>query len=295
MQGKIVIAGASGFIGSFITEKLKQEGWQVVTIGRNEAVNWQDNNALLAALEDAEVVINLAGKSVNCVHNNKNKKEILESRVSTTQVLNQAIGQCKQAPKLWINASGNAIYPRSYTKAMTEFDAIGDNTFMSAVCLAWEKALFENNLSQTRRVAFRTGIVLGKNGGILKTLEGLTRVGLGGQSGNGKQMMSWVHIEDYFSIIKFVIKQKNISGGLNICAPESTTNKAFMKLLRKSLRIPIGLPAPAFAIKIAAPIIGTEASLALDSYHTISKVLPQEGYTFKFPDLQQSLVNFYGQ
>jgi uncharacterized protein (TIGR01777 family) len=293
MQGKIVIAGASGFIGTFLQEKFIKENWKVLPIGRHEPTNWDNKASLIQALEGADVIINLAGRSVNCVHNSSNKKKILESRIRTTQLINEAIQACQQPPKLWINASGNAIYPRSYDQAMTEFDPIGDNTFMAEVCKSWEQALYANELPKTRRIAFRTGIVLGKNGGILKTLERLVKIGLGGQSGSGKQMMSWIHIEDYYNIVKFVMKEENISGALNICAPEPATNKAFMQLLRKSLDVPFGLPAPAPAIKIAAPLIGTEASLALDSYYTVSSVLPHAGYTFIFPNLHQSFVNFY--
>lgn len=286
---QVLIAGASGFIGKYISQKFIADGWQVRTIGRSGPLRWDDEPGITAALDQSKVLINLAGRSVNCRHNERNKKAILESRVRTTETLNKALRNCVSPPQLWINASGNAIYPRSFDKAYNEHDMAVDDTFMHDVCVQWEAALFANEIPATRRIAFRTGVVLGEHGGILQQLSRLVKAGLGGTVGSGRQMMSWIHIEDYYRVIRFLIERTAVEGAVNLCAPRSECNKYFMQQLRRSLKMPFGLPAPEFAVKIAAPIMGTDASLALDSYNTVSAVLPAAGFDFSFPDLALAL------
>lgn len=294
MEKQILIAGASGFIGQYISRKFREEGWSVKTIGRSDELNWDDRESITAALNQSAVVINLAGKSVNCRHTEANKKEILESRVKTTAIMNECIRACSKPPELWLNASGMSIYPRSIENVYTEeSDTDKDGVFMAEVAKQWEAALYRHELPQTRRVALRTSIVLAKEGGSLAELVKLCKLGLGGTVGSGKQMMSWIHLEDYFQVLLWIISHKEITAPVNMCAPCPVFNAYFMKALRKALKVPFGLPAPAFAVKIGAQIIGTEASLALDSYNVVSKVLPQTGYTFRFELLEQAFVNFW--
>jgi len=296
MAKQILIAGASGFIGKYISNKFREEGWKVKTIGRSDELNWDDKEGIVAALDQSAVVINLAGKSVNCRHTEANKKEILESRVKTTATMNECIRQCSKPPELWLNASGMSIYPRTIETVCTEeSDTDKDGVFMAEVAKQWEAALYQHDLPQTRRVALRTSIVLAKEGGSLAELVKLCKLGLGGTVGSGKQMMSWVHLEDYFQVLLWLITHKEITTPVNMCAPNPVSNKHFMKALRKALKVPIGLPAPAFAVKIGAKVIGTEASLALDSYNVVSKVLPQTGYAFRFDTLEQAFVNFWAK
>ncbi|RYD99421.1 MAG: TIGR01777 family protein [Sphingobacteriales bacterium] len=294
MAKQILIAGASGFIGQYISNKFREEGWKVKTIGRSDELNWDDKEGITTALNQSAVVINLAGKSVNCRHTEANKKEILESRVKTTATMNECIRQCSKPPELWLNASGMSIYPRTIEAVCTEeSDTDKEGVFMAEVAKQWEAALYQHDLPKTRRVALRTSIVLAKEGGSLAELVKLSKLGLGGTVGSGKQMMSWVHLEDYFQILLWIISQKAIATPVNMCAPNPVTNKHFMKALRKALDVPVGLPAPVFAVKIGAKVIGTEASLALDSYNVVSKVLPQTGYEFRFSHLEQAFVNFW--
>lgn len=294
MAKQILIAGASGFIGQYISRKFREEGWKMKTIGRSDELSWDDREGITAALNQSAVVINLAGKSVNCRHTEANKKEILESRVKTTAIMNECIRACSKPPELWLNASGMSIYPRSIENTYTEeSDTDKEGIFMAEVAKQWEAALYRHELAQTRRVALRTSIVLAKEGGSLAELVKLCKLGLGGTAGSGKQMMSWIHLEDYFQALLWIIGHKEITTPVNMCAPNPVPNRYFMKALRKALKVPIGLPAPAFAVKIGAKVIGTEASLALDSYNVVSKVLPQTGYTFRFELLEQAFVNFW--
>ncbi|OJV55269.1 MAG: TIGR01777 family protein [Bacteroidetes bacterium 43-16] len=294
MAKQILIAGASGFIGQYISKRFKEEGWTIKTIGRSDDLSWDDQEGIVAALDKSAVVINLAGKSVNCRHTEANKKEILESRVKTTTTMNECIRQCSKPPELWLNASGMSIYPRSIDQVCTEeSDTDKEGIFMAEVSKQWEAALYQNDLPKTRRVALRTSVVLAKEGGSLAELKRLSKLGLGGTVGSGKQMMSWVHLEDYFQILLWIITHKEISAPVNVAAPNPVSNKHFMKALRKALGVPFGLPAPEFAVKIGAQVIGTEASLALDSYNVVSKVLEQTGYSFRFGTLEQAFVNFW--
>lgn len=294
MAKQILIAGASGFIGQYISKRLKEEGWKVKTIGRSDELNWENKAGIVAALNGSAVVINLAGRSVNCRHTEANKKEILESRVKTTAIMNECIRASSQPPELWLNASGMSIYPRSIENTYTEeSDTDKEGIFMAEVAKQWEVALYRHELAQTRRVALRTGIVLAKEGGSLAELVKLCKLGLGGTAGSGKQMMSWIHLEDYFQALLWIIGHKEITTPVNMCAPNPVPNRYFMKALRKALQVPVGLSAPAFAVKIGAKMIGTEASLALDSYNVVSKVLLQTGFAFRFELLEQAFVNFW--
>lgn len=294
MTKQMLIAGASGFIGQYISKRFKEEGWKVKTIGRSDELNWEDKAGIVAALNKSSVVINLAGKSVNCRHTEANKKEIIESRVKTTAAINECIRQCSTPPELWLNASGMSIYPRTVAEVCTEeSDTDKEGVFMAEVAKQWEAALYQHDLPQTRRVALRTSIVLAKEGGSLAELVKLCKLGLGGTVGSGKQMMSWIHLEDYFQILLWLISHKAITTPVNMCAPRPVANRYFMKALRKALKVPFGLPAPAFAVQIGARVIGTEPSLALDSYNVVSKVLPQSGFVFRFELLEQAFVNFW--
>lgn len=289
-MGKVILAGGTGFIGHYLQEQFSRSGEEVILISRDkDHVSWDDEAALKAALEGAKVLINLAGKSVNCRHTEANKKAILESRVRTTEKLNKVIRTCNQPPAFWFNASGAAYYKPSEQVAMTETKYELNPAFMGIVSQEWEAALFAHSLPGTKRFAMRTTIVLGKDGGVMQPFKTLTRFGLGGRQGSGKQIVSWIHIEDYYRIICFEMERKGAEGPVNFAAPEPLSNAAFMKQLRKAMHMPVGIPAPAFAIKLGAPLIGTDPGLVLDSQNVISERLQEEGFQFRFPDLGSAL------
>lgn len=290
---QVLIAGASGFLGSFFKQRLEAEGYMVHSLGRSGPLCWEDKDAIVNTMEQCDTVINLCGHAIGCRHTPENKRLIVESRVQSTRDIATAMQLCRNAPRLWINAGGNTIYPRSYDKAYTEYDPTGDDCFMYQVCKAWEDAFFQPQLPNTRRVVLRTGIVLAASGGIMDTLVALSRRGLGGTVGSGRQMMSWIHIEDAYGILKLIMTDRSIEGPVNLAAPEPLSNREFMRTLRRALKVPIGLPAPAWLVRLTAPITNTEPYLALDSYYTISKVLPQHGYQFRFPDLKAAFADFF--
>jgi uncharacterized protein len=292
MSKKIVIAGGTGFVGKYVAEKFTATGHQVIIISRQaNHVQWNNELAIVAALENAVMLINLAGKSVDCRYNPKNKKEIYDSRIDTTVILGKAILQCKNAPPLWINSSTATIYRHAQDRPMTESNGEIGTGFSVHVATNWEKSFFSFVLPATRQVALRMAIVLGKGGGVIQPLKNLVRFGLGGKQGKGNQMFSWIHIEDLYQIILFMQQQTTLSGVFNTSAPNPVDNKTLMGLLRKQLKMPIGLPTPTWLLKMGAVIIKTETELILKSRWVIPEKLLQNGFAFKYPNLQQALKN----
>jgi uncharacterized protein (TIGR01777 family) len=237
------------------------------------------------------MVINLAGKSINCRHTDENKNEILDSRINTTLWIGNAILACKNPPKLWVNNSACGIYKASVDQPMTEDSTDLGNDFLSDVVRQWEKVFLGFHLPTTRKVVLRTSVVLGRNGGAILPLIWLSRIGLGGRQAEGSQIFSWIHIEDYFQILLFVVENYSINGIINCTSPHPVSNKDLMGSIRKTLGVPIGIPAPKFAINLGAKIIGTEPELILNSSYIIPKRLLKSGYHFKFPDIEKALVD----
>lgn len=288
---KVVIAGGTGFIGSYLAVRFQESGFKVLIVSRNPAhISWKPID-LLEAFEGAELVINLAGKSINCQHNAKNKKAIIESRISTTLWIGNAILACVNPPKLWINASATGIYRPSLLDSMTEDETELGGDFLADVVRKWEKTFFAFKFNKTRQVALRTSVVLGRNGGALKPLAMLSRLGLGGKQGDGKQIFSWIHVEDYYRIMLFLLENTALKNVINCTSPQPVSNMDFMRILRKTLHISFGIPAPEFAIYFGAKLIGTEPKLILNSVNVLPKRLIEANYPFAFPEIKNALEN----
>jgi uncharacterized protein (TIGR01777 family) len=286
---KVVIAGGTGFIGKYIAQRFLEKGYFVKIVSREpDQTSWNEND-LKKVLEGAELIINLAGKNINCRHTEANRKAIIDSRISTTQMIGLAIKACKNPPKLWINASANGIYLPSVNHAMSESETTFGTNFLAEVVSAWEKSFFDFQLIETRQIALRTSVVLGKNGGALTPLIWLTRFGLGGHQANGNQQFSWIHIEDYFRVLIFALENETLVGVINCTSPEPLPNRLFMRTLRCIMHVRIGLNSPEFAIKLAAKIIGTEPELILNSSCVVPKRLIDAGFKFSFPKLSLAL------
>jgi uncharacterized protein len=292
MKKKIVIAGGTGFIGKYLKTQFEKMGYEIIVISRREGdVQWKNIPGIIGALENAALLINLAGKSVDCRYNEKNKTEILRSRTETTRILGESIEKCKNPPALWINASTATIYRHAEDRPMTEDQGEIGKGFSVDVATRWEKTFFSFQLKQTRQVALRMAIVLGKQGGVIKPFLNLVRFGLGGRQGNGRQMFSWIHIADVFNIMLFVMEHKELSGVYNCSAPNPVTNKILMKNFRNKTDTHIGLPSPAWLLRIGAVIIKTETELILKSRWVIPEKFLKAGYQFKYPTLNLALEN----
>lgn len=290
MKKKIVIAGGTGFIGQFLNEKFVTDGYDIIVISRGSGnVHWGNEPGIIQALEGAELLINLAGKSVDCRYNEANKREILQSRTETTIQLGKALLKCKQPPALWLNSSTATIYRHAEDRPMTELEGEIGSGFSVSVAKAWEEALFLFDLPGTRQVALRIAIVLGKGGGVIVPYLNLVHYGLGGHQGTGRQMFSWIHLEDLYRIIRFVQQHKELEGTINCAAPYPVKNKEQMQIFRKLRGQRFGLPMPRWLLKIGAAMIGTETELVLKSRWVLPDRLLKQGFEFKYPTLEEAL------
>ncbi|WP_025666412.1 TIGR01777 family oxidoreductase [Aquimarina megaterium] len=298
---KIVIAAGTGFLGKVLVEyfKTKAETITILTRGKSrieknvQFIHWNAKTSgdWVQELEDAEILINLAGKSVDCRYTQKNKDLILNSRVTSTSILGEVISKCKNPPKIWLNSSTATIYRHSLDKEMNEIDGEIGTGFSVDVATSWEKTFFNQQTTKTRKIALRTSIVLGEKGGALPSILNLTKIGLGGKQGNGNQKLSWIHEIDFARSIEFIIKNPSIEGVINIVSPKPVTNSAFMKTLRKVMRIPFGVPISKPILQLGARIINTETELVLKSRNVIPSKLMNNGFQFLYPELKPALIH----
>jgi len=288
---RVVIAGGTGFIGTYLANRFRELGVSVILISQQPGYTSWHPNDLEKACDGADLVINLAGKTINCRHTESNRQAILQSRIDTTMWIGNALLACHKPPKLWINASASAIYKPSTDQAMTESETDLASGFLAEVVTKWENVFFGFKLNGTRQVALRTSVVLGKNGGALPKLILLSRFGLGGKLADGTQMISWIHVEDYFQIILFLTESLYLRGIVNCTTPNPNSNKEFMLALRKAMHIPIGIPTPQWAVSFGARILGTEPELMLNSSYMLPQRLQDAGFHFAFPDIEKALTD----
>lgn len=296
---KIIITATNGFMGKALVSYFKKEH-QIIALQRKTQANETNVNYCVwdgktlgtwaDEFEGADVVINLAGKSVDCRYNEKNKAEIFSSRLESTAIIGKAIEQCAVKPKLWINAASATIYQHSFVP-MTEKNGIIGSGFSVEVCKAWEKAFNAFNHLNIRQITLRTAIVLGSDGGVMTPFKNLTKFGLGGKMGNGKQMFSWIHILDVCRAIEFFMQHENTQGVYNLAAPNPVTNTNFMLALRKRYKRPFGLPMPNFLLEIGARMIQTETELILKSRYVIPERLLEAGFEFEYGEIEECLEN----
>lgn len=294
---KIIIAAGTGFLGKNLEKYFTEKGNEVYILTRspkrNNEMYW--NAKTLGEwkniLENADILINLAGKSVDCRYTEKNKKEIYSSRIDSTKVLQQAIDNCRNKPKVWLNASSATIYVHSETQLNTEENGIIGDDFSMNICKSWEKEFFKAKTENLRKVALRTSIVLGNNGGAFPKLKMITKFGLGGKQGRGNQNVSWIHIEDFCRIVEYIIDHENMSGAVNVTAPNPLSNKEFMMKLRKEMKAPFGLNAPVWQLEIASIFLKTETGLLLKSRNVYPDKLMKSGFEFSYLEIDSAFKN----
>lgn len=299
-MNKLIIAAGTGFLGQSLLDHFKDKFDQIVILTRGQDrtldhikyVNWNAKTLTgwETELENATVLINLAGKSVDCSYTKENKKEILLSRIESTKILNKAVLKCLNPPKHWLNSSTSTIYRFSLDKEMDEVNGEIGNDFSMNVAQSWEKAFFKTETPKTLKTALRTSIVLGKNGGAFIPLKTLAKLGFGGKQGKGNQFISWIHEKDFARAVDFII-EKEMTGVVNVVSPKPIPNKNFMALLRKAVRIPFGIPISEPLLKFGSVLIRTEAELVLKSRNVIPKRLQENGFQFEFDTLEKALKN----
>lgn len=289
---KIIIAGGSGFLGNALEKFFTEKQNEVIVLTRNPQksndVFWDASTIgdWTKELNNADVLINMTGKSVDCRYNKKNKEEILSSRIKSTQILQKALEICQNPPKTWLNASSATIYIHAETQLNDEENGIIGDDFSMNICKAWEATFFEKELPNTRKVALRTSIVLGRNGGAFPKIKTITKLGLGGNQGKGEQMMSWIHEKDFCRAIEHIMKHEELSGKINVTAPKPVKNSDFMSKLRKTMKMPFGIGSPVFLLEFVAIFIKTETELLLKSRNVYPKTLLSSGFNFDFPIIE---------
>lgn len=316
-NNKIILAGGTGFIGEELIRYYgKQNNIVVLTRNLPDAKNNRNEYHSLSKndlqnvqyilwdgkhvdswkehLNHADILINLAGKSVNCRYTEKNKQLILSSRIDSTNALGKAISEIADPPKLWINSSSATIYRHAMDKPQDEYHGEMQNDFSVNVCKQWEHTFFQQQTPFTRKIALRMAITIG-SGGVMLPYYNLLKFGLGGKQGSGKQMYSWIHIEDTCRIIDFLTKHTELEGTFNCSSPNPVTNDRFMQTLREITNTSFGLPAPEWMLKLGAIFIGTEAELVLKSRWVVPAKLLEAGYVFHYPELKPALQNIVQQ
>lgn len=297
---RIVIAGAGGFIGRYLGERFRAAGDTVATVGRSDAdASWADPGAIGRLVDGSDILINLAGKSVNCRYNARNKAEIFRSRLETTAALGDAVRAAKNPPALWFNASTATIYRHADDRPQTDEDGEIGTGFSVEVATSWEQEFASHARDGVRQVALRMAIVLG-DGSALAPLLMLTRVGLGGPQYGGKtkgalQRFSWVHIGDVYRAIEFIAADDAVAGPVNVASPHPVTNRELMATLRRVLGVRIALPLFEWMLRLGAFAIRTEPELLLKSRWVVPSLLLREGFTFEFPDLPSALRDIVGR
>lgn len=325
MPKRIVIAGGSGFMGRSMQDRWRAAGHDVRTIGRRNAdADWSSLEAIAGLVDGADVLIGLAGRSVNCRYNDHNRNEILSSRIDTTTALHRAVQGAKNPPRVWFNASTATLYPHSTERPNTEASPISAKGFSEDVARRWEAAFFDGETPGTRRVAMRTTIALGDDGDATKLLFTLARLGLGGQQydgwwfphtryraldestddpkatapsigrpTHGLQRFSWIHVDDLVRAVEFVEARDDIEGPVNFASPRPGTNRSLMAALRNAVGAPFGLPAARWMLEPAMWALRTESELILKSRWVLPGVLEAAGFEFQHPDLDFAILEIW--
>lgn len=291
---KVVLAGGNGYLGGVLARYYRDKATAVVILSRRRqpadgnitTVVWDGatTGEWTAALEGADLLVNLCGKNVNCRYTAENRKEILDSRVIPTRLLNAAIAACQRPPRLWINLSSATIYRHAEDRPQDEATGEIGYGFSIDICKAWEQAFFETATPATRKIALRMGIVLGRSDSAFPRLLGLVKYGLGGQQGDGKQYMSWIHEQDAARCTEWLLQHEQLEGAINATAPNAIQNADMMRTIRTAYGMPIGLPAPQWLLEAGAWLIGTETELILKSRWVLPQRLLDSGYTFSFTE-----------
>jgi uncharacterized protein (TIGR01777 family) len=297
-SSRIVIAGGSGFIGSALATHFRKAGREVVVLTRNaharddgvREVVWNGRSVgpWAEELDGAAAVINLTGKSINTRHTDASRREIIASRVESVRAIGDAIGASAAPVPVWIQSSAVGIYGNA-GDAICDESAPHGTDFMAEVCEQWEAALQAALTPVTRRVALRFGVVLGRDGGALPVLASLARWRLGGSVGNGRQYISWIHLEDLVALVERAISAATMIGPYNASNHVPATNAAFMQRLRHVVHRPWSPPVPEFAVTLGSYVIGTEPSLALNGQRCVPRRLDGEGFVFAHENLDETL------
>ncbi len=303
-KNKLIIAGGSGFIGLEFVRYLAQseaEKWDVMILSRSKPncdpaharwIQWDGHSDgdWMNQFSDATHVLNLAGKSIDCRKTPERRKQILRSRVDSTNAIGRALDGLEHLPKVWVQMSAAGIYGDQTKEVCTESSTLATG-FLPDVVKAWEAAFDESCPDSVRRVLLRTNVVLGKSGGAYPILRRVAGFGLGGRLGSGEQGLSWIHIEDMNRVIFGALTNQSRNGIYNVAAPNPVSYIDFMRALRKVIKQPIALPGPAWGVRLlAATVLDTDPELILNGLFCVPERLLDEGFEFKFAEIESAFT-----
>lgn len=303
---KILLFGGTGQVGRVLTRAFAGNHDVVVISRSGEAENdvrhviWDGRTAgaWTGEVNAADVIINLAGRSVNCRYGARQRAEIMKSRLDSTRIIGESVAAASRPPKVWLNASTATIYRHALDRPMDELEGeLGGNehgapekwNFSIEVARAWEEAFFSCDTPGTRKVAMRSAMTMSPDrGGIFGVMRGLVRKGLGGKAGSGRQFVSWIHERDFVRAVEFLIARDDMDGPVNICSPNPLPNREFMAILRQACGMPFGLPVTRWMLEIGALFMRTETELILKSRRVVPRRLLEAGFAFEYPEWQDA-------
>ena len=299
---KIVIPGGTGQVGTILARAFQKDGHDVVILSRRpvnapwRVLAWdaQTLGSWTKEFDGADVIINLAGRSVNCRYTDENRRAIMDSRIKSTRIVGEAISQSTNPPRVWLQASTATIYAHRYDAPNDDATGIIGGSepnvpdtwnFSIAVATAWERATDEALTPMTRKVKMRTAVTMSPDpGGPFDLLVKLVRLGLGGRAADGRQYISWLHHVDFVRAVYWLIHHDELDGPVNLAAPNPLPNLEFMRILRNALGVRLGLSATKWMLEVAAVLMRTETELILKSRRVIPSLLMESGFTFQFPN-----------
>ncbi|GGU09400.1 DUF1731 domain-containing protein [Streptomyces coeruleorubidus] len=297
---KIVIPGGTGQVGTVLKRALSAAGHDVVVLSRRPRqqgdVHW-DGTTLgpwAGEIDGSDVVVNLAGRSVNCRYTPANLREMMDSRVHSARVVGEAIAAAARPPRVWLQMSTATVYAHRFDAPNdeatgviggTEPDAPGYWAYSVDIAKAWEREQETAGTPHTRKVALRAAMVMSPDrGGVFDVLLRLARLGLGGPAAGGAQYVSWIHDQDFVRAVEFLVARDDIAGPVNLAAPAPLPHRDFMRALRTAWGVPVGLPATRLMAEAGAFVLRSDTELLLKSRRVVPGRLLDAGFTFGHPD-----------
>lgn len=306
MPGKIIITGATGFIGGFVSNSLLEDGYEIIALSRNpdkykpigedrmKFVLWDGQNAegWVEYVENAKAIINFAGENIaSGIWTNRRKRRILESRVNATQAISQAIKLVDIKPEVLIQASAIGYYGTRQNEVLSESSSAAGKGFLSELTQIWEEEASVMQKSNVRIVILRFGMVLGKHGGLLARIKPVFKSFFGGHFGSGKQYISWIHISDILKSIKYFLIQHQLKGVFNLTAPQPVCSRDFFRCVGKHLHRPSWFHIPSGVLKTFMGEMAEELFLA--SQQVMPNRLIENNFQFDYPTLDSALSQIF--
>lgn len=295
---KIAIAGGSGFVGRHLTDYFLKKKYSIILISRTRqapkhalirSATWDELSTDVKVLEGVDAIVNLAGESINQRWTSAAKERILQSRLDTVNRIASIVSRLENKPSVVVNASGISIYGTSETESFVEHSDPNVNDFLSGVVEQWERAM--DQIQDTRLVKLRLGIVLGNDGGAFPKMMLPYKLGIGGRIGSGKQVLSWIHVEDLCRLIEFCIENEDIIEQINATAPQPVTNDEFGRTLAQVMKTSHRFPVPGFIMKL---MFGELSTLLLEGQRVFPYLAIEYEFNFKYPTLSRALEDLVG-